>query len=99
MYKFDKFLEVLNEMEVLGNVVVRFSSDSITGELVSGNTTSTIIPASSDSVADTTEICKAYERGGKCGDCRLCWSKDVKTIAYPMHGAKGLKLIKMMEAA
>jgi len=99
MYKFGKFLEVLNEMESLDNVVIRFSSDSIAGELVAGNTTSTIIPDSTHPVGCLTEVCKAYERGGKCADCRLCWSKDVKIIAYPMHGAKGLKLIKMRNVA
>ncbi len=29
--------------------------------------------------------CEAYTRGGKCGDCRACWDKNVKTVDYPLH--------------
>jgi hypothetical protein len=42
--------------------------------------------------------CDAYERAGKCGSCRACWSKDVKTIAYPAHGRKMLGLIAKFAA-
>lgn len=31
------------------------------------------------------EPCMAYTRGGKCGECRLCWSREVKNISYPKH--------------
>ena len=30
------------------------------------------------------ERCTANERGGKCGDCRLCWDRDV-TVSYRLH--------------
>ena len=43
-HKFDKYKEVHDAMALLPNVVVRFSSDSITGGLVDGATTSTIVP-------------------------------------------------------
>jgi hypothetical protein len=33
-------------------------------------------------------LCRAYTRGGKCGDCRACWSKAVQTVAYPKHGKR-----------
>lgn len=29
--------------------------------------------------------CEAYTRGGACGDCRACWSKDVPAVSYPKH--------------
>jgi len=29
--------------------------------------------------------CPAYTQGGKCGDCRACWSHDVAEVAYPRH--------------
>jgi len=95
MYKIDKFKEVLHEMDGLGNVVVRRSSDSIYGEMVTGPNTSTIIPNSTYPVDGY--VCNAYDQGGKCLDCRRCWDKETALIAYPMHGAKGLKMIKMME--
>ena len=87
MYKFPKFANVIAEMEALPNVVVRRSSDSITGETIEGATTSTIVPTVEDA-SDTMTVCEAYSRDGKCGPCRACWSKDVSVIAYPQHGKK-----------
>ena len=43
MHKFAKFASVINAMEALPNVIVRLSSDSIHGEIIEGDTTSTII--------------------------------------------------------
>ena len=96
-HKFDKFRGVLYEMEALCNVVVRYSSDSITGGFVDGLNSSTILPYVD--TPTTATICHAYSRGGKCGDCRDCWDKSIKVIAYPAHGRKADKLIKMREVA
>lgn len=93
MYKFTKFVSVLDQMEALPNVVVRKSSDSVHGETVEGKTTSTIIPVDDSVQYASFTICKAYERDGKCGSCRACWSKEESVIAYPAHGKKMLKLI------
>ena len=43
MYKFAKFASVISDMQALPNVIVRLSSDSIHGEIIDGDTTSTII--------------------------------------------------------
>ena len=93
MYKFTKFVSVLDAMEALPNVVVRKSSDSVHGETIEGKTTSTIIPVDDSIQYASFTICKAYERDGKCGSCRACWSKEESVIAYPAHGKKMLKLI------
>ena len=29
--------------------------------------------------------CRAFERGGKCGPCRMCWDPSIKNIAYYQH--------------
>ena len=29
--------------------------------------------------------CDSRERGGKCGPCRACWSRDVANVNYPLH--------------
>ena len=29
--------------------------------------------------------CGAYKQGGKCLDCRKCWSADVVNVSYPIH--------------
>ena len=95
MYKFAKFLPVFESMELLSNVVVRYSSDSVTGETISGKTTSTITPYAIDDTA-IISVCRAYERQGKWGTCRACWSKDVPVIAYPAHGASMAKVIRLL---
>jgi hypothetical protein len=93
MYKFTKYDTVINAMMKLDNVVVRLSSDSVTGEIINGLTTSTIF---SDTVPVGAFECKAYEHEGKCNGCRACYSKDVSVIAYKAHGVKMSKVIKIL---
>lgn len=93
MHKFKKFVPVIGAMEQLPNVVVRKSSDSVLGETIQGRNTSTIAPSPKEAPKNST-ICRAYERGGKCGTCRACWDKDVKTVVYIAHGRSMAKLIK-----
>lgn len=98
MHKFVKFHGVFAAMEALPNVVVRYSSDSVTGEVVAGRNTSTIV-ASLGSDNGSLTVCKASTRGGKCDRCRACWNKAVPVIAYPAHGKTMLKLINLKEVA
>jgi len=91
MHKFPKFAPVLDAMQALPNVVVRLSSDSITGETIPGETTSTIVPYAEDAPKGAV-VCEAYTREGKCADCRACWQKDIAVIAYPQHGRKMAKV-------
>lgn len=93
MYKFKKFESVIAKMQALPNVVVRFSSDSVDGEIVSGATTSTIF---SDVLPEGATECEAYKHAGKCNGCRACYSKDVSVIAYKAHGVKMAKVIKIL---
>jgi hypothetical protein len=89
MHKFAKFKPVLDAMSELPNVVVRYSSDSITGDIVEGAQTSTI--ATLDNVPTGALVCEAYQRDGKCGACRACWSKDVALVCYIGHGKSMVK--------
>ena len=102
MHKFNKFMPVIKAMQALPNVVVRLSSDSVTGGVINTDLpNSTIIPTSEQATSSMT-ICHSYDNEGKCGSCRACWSKDVKTIAYVAHGrsmAKVIRLIDLKEAA
>lgn len=93
MHKFAKFKRVISEMELLPNVVVRFSSDSVTGGLIEGLNTSTIF---SDTLPDGAIECKAYQHDGKCNGCRACYDKSVSVIAYKAHGVKMAKVIKIL---
>jgi Gene product 88 len=94
MHKFPKFRRVLQDMAKLENVSVRFSSDSVVGEYVKGLHGSVIVPTASD-VTDSMTLCRAYEHGGMCNGCRACWDKSVDVIAYPAHGVKMAKVIKI----
>jgi hypothetical protein len=98
MHKFPKFALVLREMASLPNVSVRFSSDSVTGQYDKKLHGSVIIPTAAD-VKKGMTLCRAYENDGKCSGCRACYDKKVKVIAYPAHGAKMNKIIRIIKAA
>jgi hypothetical protein len=97
MHKFSKFAPVLAKMGALDNVVVRLSSDSITGETIDAPNSSTIIPTISHALP-TMSVCDAYEREGKCAKCRKCWDKTISVVAYPAHGKKMLKQVNQILA-
>jgi hypothetical protein len=98
MHKFKKFTNILNKMQALPNVVIRYSSDSISGEIVQGSTSSTIFSSESQLPKNAT-VCRAYEHEGKCNGCRACYSKDVEVIAYKAHGVKMAKVIRIAAIA
>lgn len=98
MYKFAKFAPVLAKMEALPNVVVRRSSDSVSGQVVSGATSSTIISEAGQLPANAT-LCRAYENAGTCNGCRACYDKAAPVIAYMAHGKSMAKVIRIMAAA
>ena len=94
MHKFPKFALVLAEMQVLENVMVRPSSDSIRGEFIVG-THGSVIVENANVVPEGATLCRAYENAGKCSGCRACYNKDVPVIAYPAHGVKMAKVIRI----
>lgn len=81
---------VLAQLEALPNVVVRHSSDGVNGERLAGfANTSTIVQKAEDATLGNGQgLCTAYRREGKCGDCRMCWSKKVAVVQYAAHGGK-----------
>lgn len=97
MGKFPKFQAVLDAMRQLPNVMVRQSSDSVTGAF--GPQHGSTIAPTADTAPAGTSVCGAYSRGGKCGECRACWSKDVAVIAYPAHGATMLRRVIPLQLA
>lgn len=100
MHKFPKFRMVLEQMKALPNVSVRFSSDSVVGEYVPGLHGSVIGPDAASFVPqDGVSLCRAYEHDGRCNGCRACWDKSIDLIAYPAHGKKMAKVIRLMVEA
>jgi hypothetical protein len=98
MYKFRKFADVIARMQALPNVMVRPSSDSVTGEYTPGVHGSTIVP-SIDQVPAGATLCHAANNAGKCGACRACYSKDVAVVAYVAHGRSMMKVVREQLAA
>jgi len=96
-YKDPAIRIVLMNIASLPNACVRLSSDSIMGERVSldGFNDSSILPDYGDK--EGKNICMAYTRGGKCGDCRDCWNKDIQTIFYVAHGQRAKKVYRQLE--
>ena len=85
-YKIKETKDWLQRMSLLDNVTVRLSSDSVTGERIPGDYTSTIIQSPEHFIPSKGySLCRAFERKGKCGSCRACWSKSIHTIAYIAH--------------
>ena len=93
MMKFPKFARIIDAMQALPNVMVRFSSDSIDGTFDARHG-SVIVPDAS-SVPDGAVLCRAYEHDGKCNGCRACYDKTIPVIAYPAHGKKMMRVIKI----
>ena len=60
------------------NLIIRLSATKVNGAAsISWPWTST--------VSTTTKTCPASDQGGKCLDCRYCWSRDIKNITYAKH--------------
>ena len=94
MAKFVKYQDVLARMQALPNVMVRFSSDSVSGEFDARH--GSVIIESPDALPNGATLCEAYNHGGKCNGCRECYNKDVAVIAYPAHGRKMSKVIRIL---
>jgi hypothetical protein len=55
---------------------------------------SVIIP-DADSAPDGVVVCNAYKHDGKCNGCRACYDPSIPVIAYPAHGKKMAKVIRL----
>jgi len=95
-YNIPKIRAVLERMKQLPNVSVRYSSPSITGEFNEDHG-STVVPYAETPTKAT--VCGAYSRKGKCGDCRICWDKNVAVVAYPSHGSRMMAKVRRMKIA
>lgn len=91
-YKFEAFRKILEEMNALPNVVVRYSSDSTDGEKkvydrrgkeIKAKYTSSILKEYIESKGN--HLCPSSKQDGKCLRCRACWSKDIENVNYLLH--------------
>jgi hypothetical protein len=89
-HKIPKIRKVLTRLKRCSNIVVRYSADEL--DRYTKRLHGSVI-VSSHSPRKTEYLCPAYTRGGRCGDCRACWDKSVRVVAYPAHGAKMKKVV------
>ena len=73
-----QFIKRLNVNQVPRNLIIRMSSHMIDQGPVS------FWPWTSTVVTDG-KSCPAQEQGNQCKDCRQCWDRNVRNIAYPKH--------------
>jgi hypothetical protein len=73
-----KFLTLMDPDVVPKNLIIRISSHMIDqGPVKHWPWTSTVVTSG--------KTCPAKEQGNQCKNCRACWDRSVKNIAYPKH--------------
>jgi hypothetical protein len=73
-----KLLALMDPNIIPPNLIIRLSATKVDGAASkSWPWTSTV------STKDKT--CPAPNQGGKCLDCRACWSRDIQNITYAKH--------------
>ena len=73
-----QLLQYLDPNIIPPNLIIRLSATKVDGAASkSWPWTST--------VSTTTKTCPAPNQGGKCLDCRACWSRDIQNITYAKH--------------
>jgi len=65
------------------NLVIRVSASLLDGKLPNGFANGSQVFTKTNTPKGFE--CKARTRNNNCGDCRACWSSDVKLISYPKH--------------
>ena len=73
-----KFLTLMDPDVVPKNLIIRISSHMIDqGPVKHWPWTSTVVTAG--------KSCPAAEQGNQCKECRACWDRSVKNVAYGKH--------------
>ena len=73
-----KYLLEVDPNEVPDNLIIRLSGSKINGSIPNAW-------EHTSSVVTENAKCPSANQDGKCMDCRMCWSKDVKNISYGKH--------------
>ena len=74
-----QFLKQLDPDTIPSNLIIRMSSHMIDSGPVK------FWPWTSTVTSGEGRTCPAPEQGNKCRDCRACWDRSVKNIAYGKH--------------
>jgi hypothetical protein len=85
-YNNSEFLELLQVLQALPNVILRASNPGAIPVLPKG-----LYPLQSvvvDKIKKSTKelfYCPASQLNGKCGPCKACYNKNIETVAYLEH--------------
>ena len=79
------WLEALKIQPLPDNAVLRFSATMVNAAPPEAWKHSSMVINDFKGAAPVGHECPAPKQGGKCGECRACWSHDVKTITYHKH--------------
>ena len=73
-----KYLLEVDPKEVPDNLIIRLSGSKINGSIPNAwEYTSSVVTENAK--------CPSANQDGKCMDCRMCWSKDIKNVSYGKH--------------
>tara|TARA_B110000495_G_scaffold193181_1_gene198093 strand:+ start:351 stop:953 length:603 start_codon:yes stop_codon:yes gene_type:complete len=73
-----KYLLEVDQSEVPDNLIIRLSGSKINGSIPNAW-------EHTSSVVTENAKCPSASQDGKCMDCRMCWSKDIKNVSYGKH--------------
>ena len=73
-----KYLLEVDQSEVPDNLIIRLSGSKINGSIPNAW-------EHTSSVVTENAKCPSANQDGKCMDCRMCWSKDIKSVSYGKH--------------
>ena len=62
------------------NLVIRFSATMVDGDAPASWAHTSTVVSNKDQAT-----CPAPQQGNQCKDCRACWDKSVKNVAYGAH--------------
>jgi len=74
--------EALKLAELPANAVIRYSATMVNEAPPEAWTNSSAVIKEASPIGHE---CPAPKQDGKCGDCRACWDKSVKTVSYHKH--------------
>ena len=67
------------------NLTVRLSAHMVNGKAPTGYDLPVSTVHTANGTYQNAQICPAPTTGGKCGECRACWSLTVKHVSYHKH--------------
>lgn len=79
--------DALDGKQLPENVVIRMSASFPDKPTVPGASLTGTIALVHKHAAPASDAwaCPAPSQGGKCADCRACWSRDIKAVSYAAH--------------